>query len=69
MLTGPTFFPHLISAPFRDGLHAAFVFAIVACLVAAAASLLRGGRYHHVEEPSRERSLGAIPELEEQHAR
>ena len=43
-LTGRSFFPHLISAPFRAGLHAAFVFAIVACLVAAAASLLRGGR-------------------------
>ena len=43
-LTGSSFFPHLISAPFRSGLHAAFTFAIVACLIAAAASLLRGGR-------------------------
>ena len=43
VLTGHSFFPTLISAPFRDGLHAAFAFAIVACLVAAAASLLRGG--------------------------
>ncbi len=49
-LTGPTFFPHLISAPFRAGLHSAFAFAIAACLVAAAASLLRGGRYEHVEQ-------------------
>jgi MFS family permease len=49
-LTGPTFFPHLISGPFRDGLHAAFTFAIVACLVAAAASLLRGGRMVHEDE-------------------
>jgi MFS family permease len=49
VLTGPTFFPHLISAPFRTGLHSAFVFAIVACLIAAAASLMRGGRYEHVE--------------------
>jgi hypothetical protein len=32
----------LIAAPFRSGLHEAF--AIVVCLVAAAASLLRGGR-------------------------
>ena len=31
-LTGPGFFPHLISAPFHDGLEAAFTFAIVACL-------------------------------------
>jgi len=48
ILTGHSFFPTLISAPFRDGLHAAFAFAIVACLVAAAASLMRGG--HVVEE-------------------
>jgi MFS family permease len=44
LLTGPAFFPHLISAPFRDGLHAAFAFAITACLIAAGASLMRGGR-------------------------
>jgi MFS family permease len=43
-LTGSTFFPNLISDPFRTGLHSAFAFAIVACLVGAAASLLRGGR-------------------------
>jgi MFS family permease len=43
-LTGSAFFPNLISGPFRTGLHAAFAFAIVACLIAAAASLLRGGR-------------------------
>ena len=42
-LTGHSFFPQLISGPFRDGLHAAFTFAIAACLVAAAASLMRGG--------------------------
>jgi MFS family permease len=70
MLTGPAFFPHLISAPFRDGLHTAFIFAIAACLVAAAASLLRGGRYHHAEEPARRpASSGSIPTLEKQHAR
>jgi MFS family permease len=50
VLTGPAFFPHLISAPFREGLHTAFIFAIVACLVAAAASMLRGGRYRNAEE-------------------
>jgi MFS family permease len=52
VLTGRAFFPHLISDPFREGLHTAFIFAIVACLVAAAASALRGGRYSHVEEPT-----------------
>jgi len=52
VLTGRSFFPHLISAPFRSGLHEAFLFAIVACLVAAAASALRGGRYHHAVAPA-----------------
>jgi MFS family permease len=43
LLVGRSFFPHLISAPFRTGLHEAFAFAIVACLVAALASWSRGG--------------------------
>jgi MFS family permease len=41
-LTGHSFFPDLISGPFQDGLHAAFAFAIAACLIAALASLMRG---------------------------
>ncbi|MEA2155366.1 MAG: hypothetical protein QOE11_1506 [Solirubrobacteraceae bacterium] len=41
-LTGSSFFPHLISGPFQTGLHAAFAFAIAACLIAAAASWMRG---------------------------
>ncbi len=49
-LVGRSFFPQLISAPFRTGLHEAFLFAIVSCLIAAGASLLRGGRYEYVEE-------------------
>ena len=66
----PSFFPHLISGPFSDGLDAAFVFAIVACLVAAGASLLRGGRYHHADEPAGDQgALPHIQKLEEQHAR
>ncbi|MEO7069274.1 MAG: MFS transporter [Nostocoides sp.] len=48
-LTGRSFFPHLISQPFHDGLTVAFGFAIVACLVAAGASWLRGGKYVHVD--------------------
>jgi MFS family permease len=39
-LTGRSFFPNLISGPFSDGLAVAFVFAIVACLIGAGASLL-----------------------------
>jgi MFS family permease len=63
VLSGQSFFPHLISGPFQSGLHAAFAFAIVACLIAAAASALRGGRYRHGD-----RALVRAP-LEEQHAR
>jgi hypothetical protein len=46
-LTGRSFFPHLIAAPFASGLAEAFTFAVVACLIAAAASWLRGAKYHH----------------------
>lgn len=48
-LTGRAFFPTLISEPFERGLSVAFDFAIAACLVAALASLLRGGQYIHGE--------------------
>jgi len=46
-LTGHSFFPSLIAAPFHSGLDVAFDFAIAACLIAAVASLLRGKRYVH----------------------
>jgi EmrB/QacA subfamily drug resistance transporter len=62
-ITGHSFFPHLISAPFRAGLHEAFAFAIVACLVAALASLMRGERFEYEEGRKHTR------QLEEQHAR
>jgi MFS family permease len=48
-LTGRAFFPHLISSPFHTALVYAFVFATAACVVAAIASLLRGGKYHWSE--------------------
>jgi MFS family permease len=73
VVTGPSFFPHLISGPFRDGLHAAFIFAIIACLVAAAASLMRGGVSIADDEapipaaPAAPRRLRTA-ELEEHHA-
>ena len=41
-LTGHSFFPHLISAPFHSGIATAFIFSAVASLVAAAASWSRG---------------------------
>jgi len=48
-LTGNTFFPSLISGPFQHGLVLVLSFSIVASLVAALASALRGGRYVHAE--------------------
>jgi MFS family permease len=42
-LTGREFFSRLISGPFHAGLHEAFTFAIIACLIAAVASWSRGG--------------------------
>jgi MFS family permease len=42
VLAGRGFFPSIITAPFRSGLHAALDFAIVASLLAAAASWTRG---------------------------
>ena len=49
VLTGRSFFPGLITAPFEAGLHAALDFALVASLLAAWASWLRGGKYVYVE--------------------
>jgi len=54
VLAGRTFFPQLISDPFRSGLHEAFAFAIVACIVAAVASWWRGGRYVDADEPGQD---------------
>jgi MFS family permease len=72
VLTGRSFFPELISKPFANGLDTAFSFAIVACLIAAGASLLRGGRYHHDESTTEARPQvprrTQVPELEGQHA-
>jgi hypothetical protein len=63
-LTGHTFFPSLISAPFHHGLDIAFDFAIIACLIAAVASLLRGGKYVHDEggtgRPAEDSTVDAI---------
>jgi hypothetical protein len=46
-LTGHSFFPSLISAPFEHGLQIAFDFSLACCLVAALASLMRGKHYVH----------------------
>ena len=45
VLTGHEFFPHLISAPFHDGLMVVLTVAAVLSVLGALASLMRGGRY------------------------
>jgi MFS family permease len=54
-VTGREFFPHLISAPFHDGLGVAFGFAIAASVIAAIASALTG----KVKAPTEEAVAGS----------
>jgi MFS family permease len=67
LLTGRSYFPGLIAAPFENGLRRAFDFAAGACLVAALASWFSGERYVH-REPApeaaaeRERETASVPE-------
>jgi hypothetical protein len=51
-LTGRSFFTHLMTVPFSSALSTAFTFSFIACLVAAGASWLRGGKYHHPGDPA-----------------
>ena len=48
-LTGNTFFPQLISAPFHSGLVIVFIAAAVMSIIGAIASVLMGGKYVHPE--------------------
>ncbi len=54
-LTGQGFFPHLISAPFHDGLVVVFATSAVLSAIAALASLLRGGRPTQTTTPGASR--------------
>jgi MFS family permease len=56
-LSGREFFPHLITAPFHDGLGVAFAFAIAANVLAAIASFFTGRRKRAAA--SAKESLGA----------
>jgi MFS family permease len=60
VLTGRSFFPELMTGPFADALSTAFIFSAVTCLIAAAASWMRGGKYHwsegEADEPAPQRS-------------
>jgi hypothetical protein len=55
-LTSKQFFPQLISSPFHHGLAIVFTVAILMSLIGAAASLFRGGRYIHADQPVRQRA-------------
>jgi hypothetical protein len=67
VLLGHSFFPSVISHPFSSALASAFIFGLIACLIAAAASAIpdRGvpfivrGRRRVVEEPRE--TLPVIP--------
>jgi MFS family permease len=50
-VTGREFFPHLISAPFHDGLGVAFGFAIAASVIAAIASAMTGRPKRNADAP------------------
>jgi MFS family permease len=50
-VTGRSFFPQLISAPFAYGVHLAFTFAAIATAIAAVASLVRPRLAHHATQP------------------
>src|SRR5580698_1724468 len=63
-LTSRQFFPHLIAPAFSKGLTEAFSFAAGACLLGAVASLLRGGKYHHVEDEKQDPAADWIPAQE-----
>ena len=48
-LTSKEYFPQIIGKPFKHGLVIVLSFAVTACLIAAIASWMRGGKYIHQE--------------------
>ena len=61
VLTGREFFPQLISQPFHHGLVIVFSTAMALLVIAAGASLMRGGRYVHEEHPQQAPQAEARP--------
>ena len=53
-VTGKEFFPHLVEGSFHHGLIIVFGLAIAMSLVGAVASLVRGERYVHYEQATRD---------------
>ena len=57
--------PPLLPGPFHTALGPPVAFPIAACLVAAIASLLRGGKYHHTETGHSAEAAPVLAALEE----
>jgi MFS family permease len=53
LITGRSFFPHLIGAPFKNALLYILLFATAMSVIAAIASWLRGKQFIHEDEESR----------------
>lgn len=49
VIYGSTYYPGILSAPFKHGLSIAFIFAAIFCVIAALVSAFRGKKYVHVE--------------------
>jgi hypothetical protein len=50
-ITSRAFFPQLIDTAFHRGLVEVLIFSIIMCLIGAAASWVRGGKYVYHEHP------------------
>jgi hypothetical protein len=61
VLTGKQFFPQLLSGPFHHGLVIVFSTAMAILVIAAFASLLRGGRYVHDDQGAAAATSPGIP--------
>jgi MFS family permease len=59
-LYGKAFFPELISGPFRHGLLIAFGVSVIMLLIAAGASLMRGGKFVHEDARGGEAIIEAV---------
>jgi MFS family permease len=60
-LTGHGFFPQLMSQPFHDGLVIVFSLAIAMSVIGAIASLARGRKYVHQDQPADEQDRSETP--------
>jgi hypothetical protein len=63
VLTGKSFFPHLLSAPFHSGLTVVFAVSATLAVIAAAASFARGSRKSASSEKPPHTEFGGDGEL------